>query len=133
LQELLKSLATVGTQNGPSSRSPEVMDLIAFFSEFTGGKSKLGQHMVLKTNYPTLDLELSDITNLRRVLEHVVANAAEASGPGECVEISVGAAPNAGEIKVRDHGAGMTEMFINEELFRPMRTTKTGGFGIGAY
>jgi signal transduction histidine kinase len=24
-------------------------------------------------------------------------------------------------------------MFINEELFRPMRTTKTGGFGIGAY
>jgi len=133
LQELLKSLATVGTQNVPSSRTPEVIDLIAFLSEFTVGKSKLGQHMVLKTNYPTLDLELSDITNLRRVLEHVVANAAEASGPGECVEISVGAAPNAVEIKVRDHGAGMTEMFINEELFRPMRTTKTGGFGIGAY
>jgi signal transduction histidine kinase len=27
----------------------------------------------------------------------------------------------------------MTEQFINEELFRPMRTTKNGGFGIGAY
>ena len=133
LQELLTSLATVGTKNVPGNRTREAFDLIVFLSEFTKGKGNLGQRMILKTNCPTLDVELTDITNLRRVLEHVVANAAEASGLGEPVEIAVSAAPRSVEIKITDHGAGMTEKFINEELFRPMRTTKTGGFGIGAY
>jgi len=27
----------------------------------------------------------------------------------------------------------MTQQFINEELFRPLKTTKRGGFGIGGY
>jgi len=27
----------------------------------------------------------------------------------------------------------MTQQFINEELFRPLKTTKLGGFGIGSY
>jgi signal transduction histidine kinase len=27
----------------------------------------------------------------------------------------------------------MTDAFVAEELFRPLRTTKDGGFGIGAY
>ena len=27
----------------------------------------------------------------------------------------------------------MTQQFINEELFRPLKSTKRGGFGIGGY
>ena len=27
----------------------------------------------------------------------------------------------------------MTQQFINEEFFRPLRTTKHGGFGVGGY
>lgn len=27
----------------------------------------------------------------------------------------------------------MTQQFINEELFRPLRSTKHGGFGVGGY
>jgi signal transduction histidine kinase len=27
----------------------------------------------------------------------------------------------------------MTQQFVNEELFRPLKTTKRGGFGIGGY
>jgi signal transduction histidine kinase len=73
------------------------------------------------------------VENLRRVLEHVVSNATEASKDGEPIEITVTAEADSVEIKVTDHGSGMTERFINEELFRPMRTTKDGGFGIGAY
>ena len=111
----------------------EVIDLVRFIKEFTKEKGNLGQAVILNTDYQSLDLKLMDVSSLRRVLEHVVTNAAEASGTGEAVEISVTADAKSAQIKVTDHGAGMTEKFINEELFRPMRTTKDGGFGIGAY
>jgi signal transduction histidine kinase len=89
--------------------------------------------VLLDTNLQPLELELTDIANLRRVLEHVVTNATEASGAQQPVEISIRPVKDTVEIKVTDHGSGMTEKFINEELFRPLRTTKDGGFGIGAY
>ena len=133
LQELLTSLSTVGTNSVPGNRSKQVFDLIGFLSEFTKGKGNLGQRMILRSNCPSLELELTDITNLRRVLEHVTTNALEASAAGEAIEIFVTAETNSVQIRIADHGAGMSEQFINEELFRPMRTTRDGGFGIGAY
>ena len=36
-------------------------------------------------------------------------------------------------IEVRDRGEGMTEAFVREHLFRPFRTTKPTGMGVGAY
>ena len=36
-------------------------------------------------------------------------------------------------IVVTDRGVGMTQQFINEELFRPLKTTKRGGSGLGAF
>lgn len=133
LQQLLLSLTTVGTEFVPGSRPRQVIDLIAFLKAFTKEKAELGQGLVLKSNYRTLSLELTDISQLRRVLEHVVSNALEASSGTKPVEICVNAALSSVEIKVTDHGPGMTEKFISEELFRPMRSTKEGGYGIGAY
>ena len=83
--------------------------------------------------YPSLELEIRDKSKLRVVLEHILTNAIEASGDAEPVEMSLTEAAQTIDIVVTDHGQGMTEKFINEELFRPMRTTKGGGFGIGAY
>lgn len=133
LQQLLKSLTVVGTEKVPGSRSREVIELIGVIREFTKEKTNLGQAVILTSNCQTLELPLMGVENLRRVLEHVVSNAREASSEGKPVEIAVTATTESVEIKVTDHGSGMTEKFINEELFRPMRTTKDGGFGIGAY
>ena len=36
-------------------------------------------------------------------------------------------------IEVRDSGKGMDLEFIQSELFRPFRSTKRGGMGIGAF
>jgi signal transduction histidine kinase len=36
-------------------------------------------------------------------------------------------------IEITDHGPGMDPEFVARELFRPFRTTKEGGSGIGAY
>ena len=32
-----------------------------------------------------------------------------------------------------DHGTGMPPEFVRDDLFRPLRTTKDDGHGIGAY
>ena len=34
---------------------------------------------------------------------------------------------------ISDSGPGMSEEFIRTDLFRPLRSTKGKGFGIGAY
>jgi signal transduction histidine kinase len=36
-------------------------------------------------------------------------------------------------IEVIDAGPGMSASFIRDRLFRPFTSTKTGGFGIGAF
>ena len=133
LQQLLKSLTVVGAERVPGGRPLEAIELVGFLRQFTKEKTNLGQVVELTSNCQTLDLALVGVEDLRRVLEHVVSNAAEASGTGKPVEICVTAGAEFVEIKVTDHGSGMTEKFINEELFRPMRSTKDGGFGLGAY
>jgi signal transduction histidine kinase len=133
LQELLKSLTTVGEASVPGAKNPETIDLIAFLREFTKEKGNLGQGVILDTRYNSLGLKLADSTNLRRVLEHVVANASDASDGKGPVEIAVSTAGEVVRIDITDHGCGMTDAFVAEELFRPLRTTKDGGFGIGAY
>jgi putative PEP-CTERM system histidine kinase len=133
LQELLKSLTTVGEASVPGAKNPETIDLIAFLREFTKEKGNLGQGVILDTRYNSLGLKLADSTNLRRVLEHVVANASDASDGKGPVEIAVSTAREVVRIDITDHGRGMTDAFVADELFRPLRSTKDGGFGIGAY
>jgi len=133
LQRLLTSLTTIGSAEGPNNHQNEVLDLIAFLSEFTKEQSKLGNSIVLHSNSSCLELELADTSNLRRALEHVIANAREASGTKQQIDVGVKTEADAIQIVVTDHGTGMTEKFINEELFRPMHSTKSGGYGIGAY
>ena len=36
-------------------------------------------------------------------------------------------------VEVRDEGVGMTQEFLREKLFRPFRSTKPNGMGLGAY
>jgi putative PEP-CTERM system histidine kinase len=66
-------------------------------------------------------------------LEHIVTNAIEASPEPGSVELSVAAAGGRIRVAVRDRGPGMSADFIARELFRPLRTTKNKGLGIGAY
>ena len=36
-------------------------------------------------------------------------------------------------IDITDNGPGMDDAFIRDELFLPFRSTKSGGYGIGAF
>ena len=53
------------------------------------------------------------------VLEHLIQNAREATGPDGTIEVRVQAAGEMGVVAIRDNGCGMDERFIRERLFRP--------------
>jgi signal transduction histidine kinase len=70
---------------------------------------------------------------LRSALTHLVQNAVEAAPPGDRVVVRSRRRGRQFEIDVVDHGNGMDETFIRDELFLPFRSTKAGGYGIGAF
>jgi putative PEP-CTERM system histidine kinase len=75
---------------------------------------------------------LGHADRLEQVLTHLVQNAIDASAPGTPIKLSIRAGDRVA-VAVRDQGRGMTAEFIRSELFEPFKSTKPGGFGIGAY
>jgi hypothetical protein len=67
-----------------------------------------------------------------RVVVNLVLNALDATDGNGPVQLKVGGGAMA-SIQCIDEGAGMSQEFIQERLFRPFETTKKKGFGIGLY
>ena len=65
------------------------------------------------------------------VLTHLLNNAIEASDTEIRVEMRLEA--HGVVVDIVDRGSGMAPEFVRDELFRPLRTTKGDGHGIGAY
>jgi putative PEP-CTERM system histidine kinase len=70
---------------------------------------------------------------LRSALTHLAQNAIEASSPGDSVVISTHRHRGHLVIDIVDRGPGMDDTFVRDELFLPFRSTKAGGYGIGAF
>ncbi|OYU36976.1 XrtA/PEP-CTERM system histidine kinase PrsK [Novosphingobium sp. PASSN1] len=70
---------------------------------------------------------------LEQVLAHLVQNAIDASQPGMAVFLQTRTDGMTGVIEVSDTGCGMSADFVRNRLFKPFVSTKSGGFGIGAF
>lgn len=70
---------------------------------------------------------------LERVLGHVIQNAIEASPQNGNVRVRLSAEASFAVIEVSDSGAGMSEQFLREKLFKPFESTKHSGMGIGMF
>ncbi|WP_426165191.1 XrtA/PEP-CTERM system histidine kinase PrsK [Sandarakinorhabdus sp. DWP1-3-1] len=81
----------------------------------------------------TVPVIAGDTGQIEQLFLHLVQNAIDASTPDAPIAVTAGS--DAGEVVIRiaDRGRGMSSRFIREELFQPFRSTKSGGFGIGAY
>jgi signal transduction histidine kinase len=67
------------------------------------------------------------------VVTHLLNNAIEASDAGSTVRVELRAGTHGIVVDIVDQGSGMEPEFVRDELFRPLRSTKSGGHGIGAY
>lgn len=100
------------------------------------------QAMALKSAFeprPQLDVAvpglrvLADCERLERVVGHLIQNAIEATPRDGRVAIRVSGASDSVVVEIADTGAGMSEEFIRERLFRPFESTKSAGMGIGVF
>ncbi len=131
LQALLASL----TGTPPAAVTPFVpvrVDLTKLAASFVQDRRRLGFNLQMGAFAPAV-ARLGDASAFVGVLEHVVANALEAAPSGTAVFVRTGGNSDSVFLTVQDNGPGMTEDFIANELFRPLRSTKKSGFGIGAY
>lgn len=68
-----------------------------------------------------------------QALSHLVQNAIDATENESPVMLEVYSDGICGIVQVVDNGRGMTTQFVRSGLFKPFVSTKSGGFGIGAY
>ena len=67
------------------------------------------------------------------VVTHLLNNAVEASEPDRTVRVDLRIEAHGVVVDIIDQGQGMAPEFVRDELFRPLRSTKGDGHGIGAF
>ncbi len=70
---------------------------------------------------------------LERVIDHVVQNALDATPISGSVWVKLDRRGGRAAVVIGDTGAGMSQDFIRDRLFRPFNSTKSHGMGIGSY
>lgn len=96
-------------------------------------KAKRAAHDALNVTADPGLIAIADAHRLEQVLTHLVQNAVDASSPDAPIALSARANADQVEITVEDQGCGMSADFVQKQLFKPFASTKTAGFGIGAY
>ena len=88
----------------------------------------------------TLDVEIIDPVATRghegrieRVIGHVVQNALDATGEDDKVWLKLRRLGGQAQVEIGDTGTGMSQEYVRTALFKPFRSTKEAGLGIGAY
>lgn len=70
---------------------------------------------------------------IQRVLHNLLINAVESiRGKGE-IQLKLNQCGGTVCITVKDTGCGMSQEYIDNDLFKPFRTSKEKGLGIGLY
>lgn len=87
----------------------------------------------IETDFSPGLLAMADAGRVETILNHLVQNAIDATSDGSPIRISASRQDDWVAIRVIDKGCGMTEAFVANQLFKPFESTKSGGFGIGAY
>ena len=126
LNALLERLGRYGERE--ATQNAEV-NLTALAARLAG----TGQGVELKRSAGGPVVVLAEAEALQQALEHLIANARDASADDAPVLLELGHDGLRGQIVVADTGTGMSAQFVRRELFKPFASTKNGGFGIGAH
>jgi putative PEP-CTERM system histidine kinase len=81
----------------------------------------------------TSALSLVDGDEIKKVIVNLVQNGLDAAGEEGTILVETGMNNGHAYFSVSDTGCGMTKDFMENQLFKPFRTTKAKGLGIGLY
>jgi putative PEP-CTERM system histidine kinase len=76
---------------------------------------------------------LLDREQVQKVVTNLILNAREASRESERITVETSLIDNQVVMAVEDNGTGMTREYIERSLFRPFKSTKKRGMGIGLF
>lgn len=76
---------------------------------------------------------MADAEEIKKVILNLVLNALDAVNGKGIIDVSAGREKGMAYVRVKDNGCGMEEEFLKNHLFKPFRTTKDKGMGIGLY
>jgi putative PEP-CTERM system histidine kinase len=74
-----------------------------------------------------------DPEQIQKVLTNLILNANEAMGEGGEIQVSTSPRDGWAMVSVSDNGRGISKEFMERSLFRPFKTTKKQGMGIGLF
>lgn len=127
MKRLLSQLQAEGVRSAPQLIEPD--SIIATLAQEL---SALGTPVELHLGAQACKVAV-DGDEFRSMLFHLINNAREAAPLEPAVIVASSNSRDKVVIDVVDNGPGMDDEFIRDKLFRPFRSTKDGGFGIGAY
>jgi putative PEP-CTERM system histidine kinase len=87
----------------------------------------------LANNLQPIPKVYADPGQIRKVLDNLIINAGDAVGNDGEILVATGTRDGWVEIAVRDTGCGISKEFMDQCLFRPFKTTKKQGTGIGLF
>lgn len=98
--------------------------------------------MEIRADLATVELDRSkqalpeiplDPDGIRSVITNLLMNARDATGSNGRIHVATSLANGVVILTVSDNGQGMTADYVAKELFRPFRSTKTKGLGVGMF
>jgi putative PEP-CTERM system histidine kinase len=87
----------------------------------------------VSTDFSAISPFRADRDKLESVITNLLLNAREAANQGGKIRIGTFQEDNAVSFSVTDNGCGMSAEFVEKSLFRPFRTTKKKGLGVGMF
>jgi putative PEP-CTERM system histidine kinase len=129
VNELIGRLSTLRQKLELQRRPTDVNQLVATAIKSMGDLSQIA----LVQDCQPLPAIPVDAAQIESVIVNLLLNAREAiSGPGE-IHVSTRSQDGDVLLVVRDTGCGISRDFIANSLFKPFKTSKKNGLGIGMY
>ena len=112
--------------------NPQLLDVTAILTQVAKQWRKTTSNLALDLP-PTPTYALLTEATLISALDLLIDNALTAVGPSGEVVLRLRTDGERIVIEVSDNGPGMDEAYVSTELFRLMSSSKSSGYGIGAY
>ena len=123
-------LARLSQHHRSRTEAPQPIDVVPIVKRVATHRT--AQHPVIVTGNLAA-VAFADPVSLDQMLSHLVQNAIDASPPHEPVILAVAGTGQQVTIDVIDAGCGMSAVFVRDRLFKPFVSSKSVGFGIGAF
>jgi len=131
MNNLLSRITVV--QEPAKDKTDKSLDISRMMDDIVQRYKNNGLNIILKKTREDL-VVYADEDSLDTIFMHLIENAREACDQETMrLELDLSREGDFAIIKLQDNGHGMELDFIKNELFRPFRSTKKNGYGIGAY